>query len=118
MWHSAKIKPRSVPSGSAGSCCGSSVRMKRDARGLEVAQEDDVVEVAHRVEVAEADALVVDVDDGHAWTVRRRAAGQARARPRPSHGIGVRSPTIRRSRSRIRSVRCMATGRRLPSPPR
>ena len=38
---------------------------ERDARRLEVAQEDDVVEVAHRVEVAEAHPLAMDVDPRH-----------------------------------------------------
>ena len=59
MWHSAKIRPK-LALGVGGSCSGTSVAHVRDPRGLEVAQEHDVVEVAHRVEVAEADALAVD----------------------------------------------------------
>ena len=52
--------------------------------------------------------------------VRARPSGRhpagATAAPRPSHGSGPVSPASRRSCSRIRSVRSMATGRRLPNP--
>ena len=65
MWHSAKMTPELVALGVRGVVLGHQLADEADARGLEVAQEDDVVEVPHRVEVAEADALGVDVVTGH-----------------------------------------------------
>src|SRR4028119_2467489 len=47
-----------------------------DARRLEVAQEDDVVEVAHGVEVAEAHALLVD-EPHVSWRSGRAACAPA-----------------------------------------
>ncbi len=47
----------------------------------------------------------------------RRRCGQSAA-PRASQGIGVESPTARRSCSSSTSVRSIAAGRRLPSPAR
>ena len=65
MWHSAKISPLRVGLRVRRVVRREEVAHEGDPRRLEVAQEDDVVEVAHRVEVAEADALAVDVRAGH-----------------------------------------------------
>ena len=58
MWHSAKIRPQS-PSGSAGWCDGTIDRMYAIRAVSKNAQEFDVVQMAHRVEVAEAHAVEV-----------------------------------------------------------
>ena len=65
MWHSAKIRPTSPPLGLSRIVAGDELAQVGDPRGLEVAQEHHVVEVAHRVEVAEAHAFLVNERCGH-----------------------------------------------------
>ena len=72
MCPSAKIRPYEPRSGLDGLWSGESSRQIGDPRALEVAQVHDVVEVAHRVEVTEADALAVDERLGHARNAIRR----------------------------------------------
>src|SRR3954453_3505555 len=64
---------------------------ERDPRGFEVAQVDHVVEVAVGVEVAEADALAMDVDRGHAGRGLYGARDPA-ARPRAPLALAQAQP--------------------------